>query len=165
MLGRSENDFITVRDVAANDFIAAYAEHLKKTKKVKMIKNAHFIKTGHAQQLNPYSEDWFYYRAAAIARRIYLKPELGINNLRHIFGTRKNNGNSPYSHAPGSGKVIRFALQQLEEGNILMRYNDKRNRGDKNLPNVNPTLLSRIVSPEGRKEMNEIAKQVLKGNK
>ena len=59
MLGRNSNDLITVKDVPADKFIAAYAEHLKKTQKVLPIKGASYIKTGHFKQLNPYSEDWF----------------------------------------------------------------------------------------------------------
>lgn len=31
MLGRKPNDFVTVKDVPAYDFILAYAEHLKKS--------------------------------------------------------------------------------------------------------------------------------------
>lgn len=30
MLGKKANDFITVKDVPAHDFIVAYAQHLKK---------------------------------------------------------------------------------------------------------------------------------------
>ncbi len=162
MLGRSASDSITVKDVPANAFITAYAEHLKKTQKIQLVKNSHFIKTGHAQHTAPYSEDWFYIRAAALARKIYLRPELGVGSLRHIFGNRKNNGNAKYHHAAGSGKVIRFALQQLEKANILMRYNDKRNRSLTAVPDVKGVLLPRVVTPEGHKELNEVAKQVFR---
>ena len=34
MLGRNNADFITVKDVPADKFIEAFAEHLKKTQKV-----------------------------------------------------------------------------------------------------------------------------------
>ena len=68
MLGRTASDSITVKDVPAQAFINAYAEHLKKTQRIALVKNSHFIKTGHAQHMAPYSEDWFYTRAASIAR-------------------------------------------------------------------------------------------------
>ena len=160
MLGRSEKDFITVKDVPANSFILAYADHLKKTQKIQVVPNAHFIKTSHASQRNPYNEDWFYVRAAAIARKVYLKPEVGVGNLKQLFGRTKNNGNAPYSHASASGSLIRFALHQLEKANVLMRLNDKRNKSSNNLPDIEPKKLPRVISPEGHKELNEIAKQV-----
>ena len=162
MLGRSASDSITVKDVPAHAFIVAYAEHLKKAQRIAPLKNGHFIKTGQAQQLAPYSEDWFYVRAAALARKLYLRPELGIGSLKHIYGRSKNFGHSPFHHASGSGKIIRYALQQLEKANVLMRYNDKRNNGLVSRPTVKSVLLPRIVTPEGHKELNEIAKQVFR---
>ena len=160
MLGRNSTDLITVKDVPADKFIAAFAEHLKKTQKIKPIKGADHIKTGHFKQMSPYSDDWFYTRAAAIARVVYIRPEIGISTLRHVFGGRKNNGNAKYSHALASGKVLRFALQQLEAANVIMRLSDKRNKHFDSLPDKEGKLLPRIVTPEGQKELNEIAKQV-----
>ena len=160
MLGRNSNDLITVKDVPADKFIAAYAEHLKKTQKVLPIKGASYIKTGHFKQLNPYSEDWFYTRAASIARVVYLRPEIGVNTLQHVYGGRKNNGNAKYHHALGSAKVLRYALQQLEQANVVMRLTDKRNTSYQSVPDKKDKLLPRIVTPEGHKELNEIAKQV-----
>merc|ERR1719427_2260335 len=116
MLGRNQKDLITVKDVPASEFITAYAEHLKKTQKVLPMKNSHFIKTGHYKKVSPYNEDWF-----------YMRPEIGISTLRNVFGGRENNGNANYHHALASGKVLRYALQQLEDANVLMRLNDQRN--------------------------------------
>lgn len=162
MLGRSATDSITVKDVAPEAFIKAYAEHLKKTQRITPPENSHFIKTGRFKDMAPYSEDWFYVRAAALARKISLRPELGVGSLKHIFGGKLRNGNANSHHASASGKVIRYALQQLEKANVLMRYNDKRNRGLTHVPEAKGVLLPRIVSPEGQKEINEIAKQVFR---
>ena len=64
-------------------------------------------------------------------------------------------------HTKGSGKVIRYALHQLEQADFLMKLNDKRN---KNVPNEikksDDTFYPRVVSYEGQKVLNEIAKQV-----
>ena len=160
MLGRNQKDLITVKDVPASEFITAYAEHLKKTQKVLPMKNSHFIKTGHYKKVSPYNEDWFYMRAATLARMVYLRPEIGISTLRNVFGGRENNGNANYHHALASGKVLRYALQQLEDANVLMRLNDQRNKNNQTLPDKKSKLLPRVITPEGQKEVNEIAKQV-----
>ena len=162
MLGRTATDSITVKDVAPQAFIAAYAEHLKKTQRIAALPNSHFLKTAHGKEMTPYSEDWFYVRAAALARKLYLRPELGVGSLRHIYGVKKRNGNAKNHHSTGSGKVIRYALQQLEKANVLMRYNDKRNRSLTHVPEAKGVLLPRVVTPEGQKELNEIAKQVFR---
>eukprot|EP00640_Fibrocapsa_japonica_P008456 CAMPEP_0113937612 /NCGR_PEP_ID=MMETSP1339-20121228/4196_1 /TAXON_ID=94617 /ORGANISM="Fibrocapsa japonica" /LENGTH=72 /DNA_ID=CAMNT_0000940449 /DNA_START=81 /DNA_END=296 /DNA_ORIENTATION=- /assembly_acc=CAM_ASM_000762 len=64
---------ITVRDVAAADFIAAYAAHLKSTGRLELPKWVDIVKTGVNRELSPYSEDWYYIRAAALARKVYLR--------------------------------------------------------------------------------------------
>ena len=162
MIGRTHTDTITVKDVPAQKFVQAYAEHLKKTQKVVPMANAHYIKTANGKELNPESEDWFYMRAAALARRLYIRPGTGIGNLRHVFGSVKRNGHRANKHSRASGKVLRYAVQQLQEADVLMAFNDKRNTsvqggfGD-------ASGLPRIVTPAGQKEMNEIAKQVFKG--
>jgi ribosomal protein S19E (S16A) len=38
MIGRTEKDFITVKDVPAQAFIVAYANHLKKANKINLPK-------------------------------------------------------------------------------------------------------------------------------
>ncbi len=163
MIGRSASDFITVKDVPADAFVKAYAEHLKKTQKVTPLANSHFIKTGVGKELNPESEDWFYYRAAAVARRLYVKPETGVGKLRHLFGQNMRHGHRPNKHNKASGKVIRYAIQELERADVLMAYNDKRNTHTKDeLPSGKDLGFPRIISPAGQKELNEIAKQVFK---
>ena len=160
MIGRNSADLITVKDVPAEKFISAYAEHLKTAQKVKPIKGVEYIKTGNFKYLNPYNEDWFYFRCAAIARIVYLRPEIGIGTLRHVFGGSKCHGRAQHHHALASGKVLRFALQQLEAADVLMRLSDKRNKSHESVPDKKDKLLPRIVTPEGHKDLNEIAKSV-----
>ena len=150
---------ISVKDVPAEAFIKAYAEHLKKAQKIKPIAHVNLIKTGHAQEVTPENEDWFFVRCAALARTLYLRPERGVGSLRHIYGRKHKPGLTKRHHEPGSGKVIRFALQQLQGANILMAYNDKRNKGFK-ADGDTETKYPRIVTPEGHQDMNKIAKNV-----
>lgn len=86
MLGRKATDKITVRDVPAPAFIKAYAEHLKKSQKVMTMENGHYVKTGTTREIAPHDENWFYTRCAALARKMFLRPCLGVKTLQHIFG-------------------------------------------------------------------------------
>ena len=54
---------ITVRDVPAAKFIAAYAEELKKNDKFVLPKWADLVKTGVSKELAPYDPDWYFVRA------------------------------------------------------------------------------------------------------
>lgn len=54
---------ITVRDIAAHKFIAAYAEVLKNNDKFVVPKWADLVKTGVHKELAPYDPDWYYIRA------------------------------------------------------------------------------------------------------
>jgi small subunit ribosomal protein S19e len=54
---------VTVRDVSAADFIAAYARFLKRSGKITLPKWADIVKTAHYKELAPYDADWYYVRA------------------------------------------------------------------------------------------------------
>ena len=57
---------VTLRDVAAADFITAYAEVLKNNDKFVIPKWVDIIKTGVNRELAPYDPDWYYVRAGTI---------------------------------------------------------------------------------------------------
>merc|ERR1712017_33910 len=102
MLGRKDNEFVTLKDVPANDFIAAYADFLKRTNKIELPKWVDIVKTGHYHELSPYDEDWFYTRAAAIVRKLYIRPRLGAARMAKLFGGKERNGSSRKHHANDS---------------------------------------------------------------
>lgn len=101
---------ITVRDVRADAFIAAYAQVLKNNDKFVVPKWADTVKTGVHKELAPYDPDWYYVRAgnifflflillflffylficfyflAAVARKIYLRQGTGVGALKKRFG-------------------------------------------------------------------------------
>lgn len=60
---------ITVRDVAAADFIKAYAEHLKNTGRVELPSWCDLVKTAPHKEMCPYDQDWYYIRAGERRRR------------------------------------------------------------------------------------------------
>ena len=151
MFGRSRADeTITLKDVPANKFIAAYAAHLKKTQKIKPIDGHEYLKTAFYKDMHPECPDWYYTRAAALARKLYLRPQIGVGRLRHLFGSVRRNGHCANRHGKASGKIIRHALIQLEKAGIITRFKDEQGN----------VFDERIVSKEGQKELNEVAKNV-----
>jgi len=149
-----EPNFFTVKDVPASDFIHAYANFLKKNNKLVIPKWADFVKTGIASELAPYDEDWIYIRVASLARKIFLRPKLGVGTLEHIYGGKKRNGTTSPYHEHGSGKIIRWGLAQLEKIGVVKK--DKKDKTKKN---------SRTISKEGQTDLNRIASEVALLNK
>jgi|NOAtaT_6_FD_contig_101_571469_length_621_multi_4_in_0_out_0_1 small subunit ribosomal protein S19e len=146
----SDQKYFNVKDVPAADFIRAYADHLKKTNKIAVPEWINFIKTGYGHELAPYEDDWVFVRVAAVARKIYLRGHLGVKTMSHIFGGKQRPGARPPRHVPGSRKLIRWALTQLEALKIVQK--DKN--GDELKTN------SRIISKNGKSTLNEIATAV-----
>lgn len=108
-----------VRDISADEFIVAYASHLKRSGKLEVPTWVDLVKTGAYKELAPYDPDWFYVRAAAIARHIYLRKDVGIGALTKLHGGRKNRGNRPSHHAKSSSNVQRKVCQALEKIGVL----------------------------------------------
>lgn len=100
-------------------------------------------------------------RTASILRKIYLRPGIGVGRMRHMYGGRDNRGNVREHHFKGAGKNIRTILQSLQEADLVMRLNDKRNKSyGRYLPEGDEELFTRVVTPEGQRSANEIAKAV-----
>ena len=89
MLGQKKTDSITIKDVPAEAFIRAFAEQLKVEQKVAPLAGDEYIKTGFSKEVSPQNPDWFYIRTAALARKIFLKPQSGVGRLKAIFGDQK----------------------------------------------------------------------------
>ncbi len=108
---------VTVYDVKAEPLIMEAAEELED--EFEAPEWADYAKTGVNRERPPEQENWYHIRCAAILRRIYRDGPLGVSRLRTIYGGRKNNGHAPEHHEKASGKVIRTALQNLEEAGLV----------------------------------------------
>ncbi|GAA5923026.1 hypothetical protein JCM3775_006228 [Rhodotorula graminis] len=108
-----------VRDVTPEAFIAAYSSHLKRSGKLEIPVWVDVVKTGTGKELAPYDQDWFYIRAAAVARHIYLRKHVGVGALAKLHGGSVNRGQRPSHHADGSRSVERKVLQALEKIGVL----------------------------------------------
>lgn len=81
---------------------------------------------------------------AALARRIYVRPEAGVGALKKVYGSSINRGSRPHHHRAASGSVIRKALQALEKIKVLEKH-----------PNG-----GRRITQTGQKDLDRIAAQV-----
>ncbi|MFB6100211.1 MAG: 30S ribosomal protein S19e [Candidatus Nanohalobium sp.] len=108
---------VTVYDVKAEPLIMEAAEELEE--EFDAPEWADFVKTGSDKERPPEQDNWFHIRSAAILRKIYMDGPLGVSRLRTIYGSRKKNGHAPEHHGKASGKVIRTALQELEEAGLV----------------------------------------------
>lgn len=77
------------------------------------------MKTATFKELAPYESDWYYIRAASMARKIYLRGGIGVGAFKKIYGGRKSNGVRPSHFAKSSGSIARHCLKQLEALNIV----------------------------------------------
>ena len=72
------------------------------------------VKTATYKELAPYDPDWFYIRAASVARKLYTKGNMGVGALRKSYSGAGNRGVCRHHHQIGSGSVARAVLKQLE---------------------------------------------------
>jgi small subunit ribosomal protein S19e len=107
----------TVYDVKAEPLIQEVAEELEDEFDAPEWTN--YVKSGSDRDSPPQQENWYHIRSAAILRRIYTDGPLGVSKLRTIYGGNKNNGHGPEHHGKASGKVIRTALQNLEDAGYV----------------------------------------------
>jgi small subunit ribosomal protein S19e len=121
---------ITVKDIAASEYIKALATHFKNSGALEVPSWADHVKTGCFKQLGPLDPDWYYVRAgliniiylfilASIARKIYIRQGSGVGALKDSYGGSKNCGSCPCHHFKGSGKIIRLIIHQLEKAKLL----------------------------------------------
>ncbi|KAM7277531.1 hypothetical protein ACFE04_004665 [Oxalis oulophora] len=108
-----------VKDVSPHEFVKAYAAHLKRSGKIELPEWTDIVKTGKLKELAPYDADWYYIRAASIARKIYLRGGRGVGSFRRIYGGNQRNGSRPRHFCKASGSIIRHILQQLETQHII----------------------------------------------
>jgi len=122
---------VTVRDIKPQDFIVAYAAHLKTKDNFEVPKWADIVKTGIGKELAPYDPDWYYTRAAAVLRQIYLKQGIGVGALRRIYGGSKRRGVERSTTVLGAGGCIRHVLIQFEVrvGVSVALDGEKREKG------------------------------------
>ncbi|MFX0033424.1 MAG: 40S ribosomal protein S19 [Promethearchaeota archaeon] len=127
--------------------IKSIAEKLKEYPEIKPPEGSQFWKTAFFKEVAPVdSENFWYMRCASLLRKIRKFGPIGVNKLRKHYGGRSRKGKGLHHSKRGSGKIIRVALQQLENANLILK--EERT--------------GRIVSPEGISLLERIAHNLLR---
>jgi len=135
----------TAFDVPALPLLQRLAGHLRTEGKVTEPDWAPFARTGVHTEKAPVQRDWWFLRAAAILRKVYILGPIGTSRLSAEFGGARDDGSAPYHPRKGSRNIVRTALQQLEEAGYV-GIREKRGR---------------ILTPSGRKLVDGFAHDIL----
>lgn len=90
-----------------------------------------------------------YFVAAAVARHIYLRKDVGIGALAKLHGGRNRRGNRPSHHGDASASVQRKICQSLEKIGVLEQG---ANGG-------------RRISQDGQRDLDRIATAVVEAER
>ncbi|MFT4923455.1 MAG: small subunit ribosomal protein S19e [Haloarculaceae archaeon] len=139
----------TLYDAPAEDLIEAVADELADESAVEEPEWLDFVKTGVDRELPPEQDDFWTRRAASLLRKVAMDGPVGIGSLRTEYGDAKQGSNRyrvrPRRQSAGSGKIIRTALQQLEEAGYVETAEGE----------------GRVITGEGHSLLDETAETVL----
>ncbi|ABW02743.1 30S ribosomal protein S19e [Caldivirga maquilingensis] len=139
---------VSIKDVPQDKLVERIAKYLKdNVPQVKPPQWAIYVKTGRNKDRPPQNDDWWYFRAAAVLRRVYLNGPVGLGSLRSSFSYRAKIGPKARSErtAKAGGAVIRNILHQLEAAGLIER-----------------TSAGRVITPKGRSLMDKLASELFK---
>jgi small subunit ribosomal protein S19e len=153
----NKSGFCTVKELPAEEFIRGYADYLKKNNQLQMPAWVELVKTSKGKELAPFDPDWLYIRVAAVARKIFLRPRLGVQLLRRLYGGAERRGTIRPTFCKASGKILRWSLKQLENLKVIKKI---KKEGEKHYDELK--INSRIMSKDGIKNLNRIATEIKK---
>ena len=139
----------TVRDVSANKWVRAMAGHLKQSGKLFVPNCTELMKQCNANQRAPQNPDWYFYRCAAVLRRVYCRPGTGYGGMGKAFGMLKNNGSRPEKTVKALRGLLHWACRSLEGLKLIQKGKEQ----------------GRILTREGRRACDTIAFNVKSGRK
>jgi len=114
--------------VQPEKLIEIIAEKLKEYPEISPPKGSEFWKTAFFKELAPAdSENFWYIRSASLLRKVKKYGPIGVNKLRKFYGGKNRKGKGLHHSARGSGKIIRVALQQLENAKLI-EVKDRKGR-------------------------------------
>ncbi len=133
---------VTLFDASPNDVIEIAAKQLKE--KITKPSWALVVKTGTHKQRPPVDPDWWFVRAAAVLRTVYIQGPIGVQKLRRKYGGKKKRGVVPEEFRKGSGSILRKILQELQKCGFVE-------------PSKNKIYKGRVITGSGRSFMDNAA--------
>ena len=87
----------TVLDAPSNLFIKTLTLFFKEKNVIKLPKRSYIVKSSHANEVVPLDPDYMFYKAAAIARILYVtkSKSIGVGSLKYFFGKKLRRGSNP----------------------------------------------------------------------
>jgi len=134
-----------VKDVNQQQFVTAFAAHLKKSGKLVVPEFCDIIKTAKFKELSPYESDWFYTRCASTIRHLYIRGSAGVKTFQKVYGGRQRRGTKPSHFCLSSKSLARKVFQALENINLLEMDESGYRR----------------LTPQGQRDMDRIAGQIV----
>ena len=140
----------TVLDIPSSQFINELAKYFKEKSIIKMPKYAPLVKCSRANDSEPINPDYFYYKAAAICRKLYLtkSKNLGVGSLRSMFSKKQRRGCQPPKMFRSGGKLIRDLVKQLKAKKYIDNYGENEE---------DATEHGLHLTDSGRSELDKIA--------
>ena len=144
----------TVLDVPANKFINELAAFFKEKSVIKLPKYAPLVKTSRSNDCEPINPDYIFYKAAAIARKLYLtkSKNVGVGSLRVMFSKKERRGSQPPKTFRAGGKIIRDLVIQLKNAKYIANYGGKEDETNSGL----------YLTKSGRSQLDKIASGLMK---
>ena len=144
----------TVLDVPANKFINELAAFFKEKSVIKLPKYAPLVKTSRSNDCEPINPDYIFYKAAAIARKLYLtkSKNIGVGSLRVMFSKKERRGSQPPKTFRAGGKIIRDLVIQLKNAKYIANYGEKEDETNSGL----------YLTKSGRSQLDKIASGLMK---
>ena len=144
----------TALDVPSNILINAIASYFKEKNIIKLPKYSALVKTSRANDCEPISADYIYYRAAAICRKLYLtkSKNVGVGSLRSMFSKKQRRGSQPPKTFRSGGKIIRDLVIQLKGAKYVENYKGEEEE----------SFYGLHLTKTGRSELDKIAAGIMK---
>ncbi len=136
-----------VHNIKPEELIEKTALELKKIPELKPPVWANYVKTGVNKERPPIRNNFWYIRAAAILRSVYLLGPVGVSKLRTKYGSKRNRGYKPDKIYKSSGSIIRKILQGLEKAGFLTEEKKGIHKGRK-------------ITKKGKEFLDNISKQI-----
>ena len=153
-LNQKEKGF-TVLDIPSAKFINELATFFKEKNIIKVPKYAALVKCSRANDCEPINQDYIFYKAAAICRKLYLSKSknLGVGSLRSMFSKKQRRGSQPPKAFRSGGKIIRDLVIQLKAKEYIDNYGKNEEEA---------TDHGLYLTRTGRSELDKIAAGLMK---